>query len=351
MIGPPVIQTAPAGAIRVSEWNDGRSWDRFVEARADSTIMHRWAWREVLAGAYRLRSYSLAAEEADGLVGVLPLALIESRLLGRHLVSMPFMDYGGACATSPQAERALVDAAIALASTERAVLELRYAMERPLELPESLEKVTMVLELGGDEQELWRRLPSERRNRIRKGQRLGLTASVEGAEALPAFYSVLAANMRDLGSPVHSVGFFREILEHLEADARLLIVRSDAQPIGAALMLFHAGSISIPWVSSRRDAFAKCPNQVLYWEAMAFGIRHGFRTLDFGRSSKGSGTYEAKRQWGAEPVQLHWHYHPPRAKPPSEEVQRVDWMGRIWRRIPLRLANAIGPRIRRAIPN
>jgi lipid II:glycine glycyltransferase (peptidoglycan interpeptide bridge formation enzyme) len=128
-------------------------------------------------------------------------------------------------------------------------------------------------------------------------------------------------------------------------------VRSDGLPIGAAILLLHRGVISIPWVSSLRRSFDRCPNQILYWEAIRWGIEHGYRTLDFGRSSRDSGTFEAKRQWGSEPVQLHWHFYPETAPPPVTEAARFGTAAKMWRHLPLGLANAVGPRLRRSIAN
>ena len=338
--------------ISVSECANSMLWNRFVEEACDATIMHLWGWKPVIEQVYNHRTFYLAASEGDELRGVLPLALLKSPMLGSRLVSMPFMDYGGACTRGHQeAEHALVEAAQDLARAHGAGLVLRYLREPRLGLTRSLEKVTMFLDLGTSEEALWKRLPSERRNRIKKGQREGVTASIHGSDGLPEFYNVFAENMRDLGSPVHSTRFFREIFVHLGDRARIILVRLHGRTIGAGVMLIFNGMISIPWVSSLRVFFDKCPNQILYWEAMRFGVANHHRVLDFGRSSRDSGTFEAKRQWSAEPVQLYWHYYPENSGPPGEDVKRLAWAASLWRRLPLPIANAVGPWLRRAIPN
>src|SRR5256885_2986230 len=55
-------------------------------------------------------------------------------------------------------------------------------------------------------------------------------------------------------------------------------------------------ALPISWVSSLREAFALCPNFVLYWEVIRTGCRSGYRTLDLGRSFRNAGTFEFKRQ-------------------------------------------------------
>jgi FemAB-related protein (PEP-CTERM system-associated) len=339
--------------MTVLEWpGSGAEWDAIVDGLPDATVMHLWGWKAIVQNAYGHRTWYLAAYEGDEPRGVLPLTLVQSPLLGRALVSMPFMDYGGVAAGShDKAALALVEAALEIARGERATLVLRHFGPRELPLPCSTEKVTMLLELGPTKEAQWKRLPSERRNRIRKGTRSGLSAAVVGAEGLADFYAVFSANMRDLGSPVHSRSFFRQVLAQLADRCRIVLVQERDRAVGAGLMLLYRGMISIPWVSSLRESFEKCPNQVLYWEAMRWGIANGYRVLDLGRSSRDSGTFEAKRQWGATPVQLYWHYYPETAVPPGEEVKRLAWGVRLWQRLPLGVSNTIGPWFRRGIPN
>ena len=86
-------------------------------------------------------------------------------------------------------------------------------------------------------------------------------------------------------------------------------------------------------------------------EAIRYGAANGCQILDFGRCSKGSGTFEAKRQWGARVVQLHWYYYPETTRPPGGDVKRYAWFTNIWKRLPLPVANVVGPWLRPSIPN
>ncbi len=339
--------------MRVVEWHDGPAWDAYVRRQPDSTVMHLYGWKRAVERAYGHRTYFLAATEDGTIRGVLPLVLLSSRLAGRHLVSMPFMDYGGPCtgAADDDAVHALLDRAVAIAREEDAVLSLRCRGPRPVSLPVSLDQVTMLFDLGEDEDALWRRLSGERRNRIRKGHKLGLETAMHGLDGLDDFYRVWSTNMRDLGTPVHAIRFFREILTELGDHARVVLVRWRDEPIGAGLMLLYGDTVALPWISALRPHFAKAPNPVLYWDAMRFALARRYRVFDFGRSEVGSGTFEAKRQWGAEPEQLHWYYYPESAVPPHVSVGRHRWATRVWQRLPLPVANGIGPHLRRGLPN
>jgi FemAB-related protein (PEP-CTERM system-associated) len=332
-----------------------KSWDRFVESHPRATVGHLAAWRTIAADAYGHRSVGFLAREDGEVTGLLPLVLIRSRLFGRRLVSMPFLDYGGIVAEpGSAAEQALLEAALSHARAAGAS-SLGLRQFHPGGIPPTPgERVTMLLTLTSEDQ-VWRALPSERRNRVRKGERSGLTPHWGGAELLADFYRVFAANMRDLGSPVHSRGFFTAMLAALGPVARVLVVRAPTgRAVGAAVCLFFRESIMVPWVSSLREAFALCPNFVLYWEVIRAGCREGYRALDLGRSFRSAGTFEFKRQWGAQPVPLPWVFTDlGRRTAPSvdQDASRFRPAIDLWKRLPVPVATALGPWLRRQIPN
>jgi FemAB-related protein (PEP-CTERM system-associated) len=343
----------------VREDHAGKSWDRFVEQHPSATVAHLSAWGRIVATAYGHESVYLSVEDDGDVLGVLPLVLVDSAIFGRRLVSMPFLDYGGVLADFDAApgmvEQTLVDAAVAVARERRvAGLGLRQLHRVALPHPVTEDRVTMLLPLTSEDA-VWKALPSERRNRVRKGEKNGLAATWCGAEALDEFYRVFAVNMRDLGSPVHARGFFRAMLEELPGTARVLLVRDrDGRAVGAAVCLFFRDTIMVPWVSSLREAFSLCPNFVLYWEVIRHGCRNGYRMLDLGRSFKNAGTFEFKRQWGAAPHTLPWIFvdtKPGGAPPVDRDASRFGRLIEAWKRLPVPVANLVGPWIRGQVPN
>jgi FemAB-related protein (PEP-CTERM system-associated) len=334
-----------------------KSWNRFSEHHERGTVAHLVAWRDIVEEAYGHRTFGLVARDDHGdVVGVLPLILVRSRLFGRRLVSMPFLDYGGIVAEpGSKAEAALFTAALDLGRSVGAhSVGLRQYHEGGAPATTAGDRVTMLLPLTSED-EVWRALPSERRNRVRKGERNGLTTHWGGAELLPDFYGVFAENMRDLGSPVHSRRFFTAMVGALPDVARVLIVRDrGGRAVGSAVCLFFRDAIMVPWVSSRREAFALCPNFTLYWEVIRTGCREGYRTLDLGRSFRNAGTFEFKRQWGARPYTLPWVFVdlvPGAAPSVDRDASRFHRAIDLWKRLPLPLANAVGPWVRRQVPN
>lgn len=331
-------------------------WDAFVAGHPLATAAHVPAWGRIVREAYGHEPVYLTAREGGAIVGVLPLVFMTTRLFGRQLVSMPFLDYGGVLAEpGSEAERALADAALALGRQRRArSVGFRQLYPTGLPHPAGGDRVTMLLPIG-PEDAVWKALSSERRNRIRKGGKNGLHVQWGGAEALDDFHRVFAVNMRDLGSPVHARVFFASMLARLGEGARVLLIRDrDERVIGAAVCLFFRDSILVPWVSSLREAFALCPNFTLYWEVIRIGGEKGYRTVDLGRSHRGAGTFEFKRQWGAIPQPLPWIFVSAAAggpPPVDQDHGRFSAMIAAWKKLPVPVANLAGPWLRGQIPN
>jgi hypothetical protein len=106
------------------------------------------------------------------------------------------------------------------------------------------------------------------------------------------------------------------------------------------------------WASSLRAHNKIAPNMLLYWRFMEQCQSLGVRTFNFGRCTPESGTHKFKRQWGTRDETLWWYQSGPRreAGTPSPDRGPFSWGPRIWRRLPLALANRIGPAVVKYIP-
>lgn len=342
-----------AAAATVAVEHAPHQWSEYVVRQADATGYHEWAWRDVFERAFGCPPMYFAARRDGQIVGVLPTVLLDSWLFGRALVSLPFLNYGGVLADDDVAARALLDAAMAAAREHRCRhVELRHFRQRFVHLPCKRHKVTMMLTLP-PMPALWEGLDRKARNQVRKAQKSGLTYHEGGAELLDAFYAVFARNMRDLGTPVYSSRLFAEVLGAFPDRARIHVVSREATPVAAGLTFETRGTVEIPWASSVRDFNALCPNHLLYWNMLEGASARGCSMFDFGRSTPHEGTYKFKEQWGAQPVPLCWEYgmltggDMPNSSPTNPKFRLAIAM---WKKLPLTVANRIGPMIVKAIP-
>lgn len=332
-----------------------QAWDDYALRCGRARYVHCYGWARVIERTYGHRALYLWARAGERVRGILPLVLFRGPLGGRSLISLPFLDEGGVCADSPDVGTALWDAALQVGQRAGAAsIELRERDPSGLPLAPVGSKVTVVLQLAGTSDAMWKKLDGKVRNQVRKAVSSGLTTEWGGMEALDDFYAMFAENMRDLGSPVHGRRFFSTILEEFADSARLLLVRDGSRTVAGGVCVFFGDTVIVPWASSLRQWRSRCPGNLLYWEVIRSSCDKGLRWLDFGRSSPGSGTYQFKKQWGAVDRPLHWEHFSPEARGVSvvdPHDPRYSWMVRVWQRLPVSVATTIGPLVRKWVSN
>jgi FemAB-related protein (PEP-CTERM system-associated) len=330
-------------------------WDSYVESSPAATVCHPFLWQLVIGRAYGHRPFYLLARQNGRVRGILPLFLVKSRLFGKSLASMPFLDYGGVCADDEATGRLLLERAMELLGDHGAdYLEIRQSVSPAGGGLLRLDKVSMKLNLSPGIEAVWRSFPTKIRNHVRKAEKSGLRAYVGGGEWLDDFYPVFAANMRDLGSPVHHRSFFTRMFEEFGSQARLIVARDGQRTVGGLVCLFFKDTATVFWASSLREYFSRCPNNLLYWQALQYAFGRGCTRFDFGRSSIGSGTYDFKRQWGAEPTQIYWQVLSKDGRQDvalSSNESKYDVMREVWKHLPVSITTWLGPPIRKYITN
>ena len=281
---------------------------------------------------------------------------MKSRLFGKFLVSLPYLNSSGIVADSPDAETALVDRAVEFADElDVRYLELRH--ERPVQHDKLqlavTDKVHMRLQLPATSDELWDSLKSKLRSQIRKPLKNdSLTVHWGRHELLGEFYSIFCRNMRDLGTPPFSRKLFAAMLDEFPREAELCCVRLDGKTIASGLLVHGPGVTEVPSASSLREFNSTSANMLLYWNLLSRAIDRGQGVFDFGRSSKDSGTWRFKAQWGATESPAVWQHYVREgaATDMRPNSGKFDLMIRTWQKLPVWLTKIAGPSIVRGIP-
>ena len=326
---------------------DRDNWMSFVSSRPEACLYHDYRWKDVLEESFGHKPSYLMARDAGKTIGVLPLIFMDSRIMSPAFISLPFLNYGGMLARDGEAALSLLERAKGLVREKKAsYLEMRNTVKVDASLATREHKVTMTLALLGDAGSQWNGLDPKVRNQIRKAERSGLRAVHGKGELLDSFYRIFSRNMRDLGTPVPGKAFFLNILKYFPEEAGIFVVDLGGKPIGAGFTLSHKGTIEIPWASSLREYNKLCTNEFMYWEIIKFAVSKKMKIFDFGRCTKDSGTYRFKRQWEPQVKQLYWQYW---AQDEALLPQEAPHKGRfafqvgLWKRLPLFLANRLGP--------
>ncbi|WP_116364737.1 FemAB family XrtA/PEP-CTERM system-associated protein [Parahaliea mediterranea] len=332
--------------VRQATAADAARWNAFVLDHAAATFCHRFEWAPVLEQAFGHRPRPLLAEQDGEVVGILPLAEVKSRLFGHSLSSLPFCVYGGVVATNAQADHALRQAACDLAEQLQVdALELRSTRAGNSGWPSKDLYYTFRRELSRDHDSNLKAIPNRQRAMIRKG--IGAGLSSEQTTSTKRLYRVYAESVRNLGTPVFARRYLDVLRQTFGDDCRMLMIREGGEDVAGVLSFYHRGEV-LPYyggsVARARDI--KGCNHFMYWELMRRSVDEGVLGFDFGRSKIDTGPFSFKKNWGFEPQPLPYEYHLVRAAAMpnlSPANPRYRLLINTWRRLPLPIANRIGP--------
>lgn len=337
----------PDVSVRAFETADRARWDAYVMAHPEATFFHRAGWQRVIEDAFGHRTHFLLAQRAGDLVGVLPLAEINSRLFGHSLGALPFCAYGGIVADDDAAYRALDAAAQALArKLDVGALEYRNQSPRHADWPTKDLYVTFKKAIAPEVEANMNAIPRKQRAMVRKGIKAGLSGEIDADTT--RFFEAYSTSVHRLGTPVFSRKFFRLLKDEFGDDCEVLTITLDGQVISSVLSFYFRDQV-LPYYGGGVDAArAVAGNDFMYWDLMRRACERGLKVFDFGRSKRGTGSFDFKKNWGFEPTPLHYEYFLVR----DTEVPEVNPLNpkyrlfiQAWKKMPLALANVIGPHI------
>lgn len=361
----------------------------FIEQRAEATAFHSLNWCRAVERATRHAFHPLIARNAAGaIIGYLPLHHVRSWLFGDALVSTGFAVEGGILADDEAVVTALADAAIALATRlkvrsielrggpmpagwtvdettnvafakalepdraaqlasmpKRHRAEVRKSMERQFEFlsdNDSAARQKMLLDI-----------PRKHRAEVRKGLELSVQAAI-GSGEVPrrVHYMIYAESVRNLGTPVFPRRLFDEVLDAFGDKADTLTIFKHNRPVSSVLTLYWRGTALPYWGGGTSDARRLRANERLYFELMDHARSRGMTHFDFGRSKAGSGPAAWKHNWGFEARPLRyakWQAAGQPVRDASAQSPRYAQMVALWKKLPLWLANWLGPIIARQL--
>lgn len=328
------------------------AWDAFVEAHPQGTFFHRAAWCDAIRQAFGHRTHYIVAEQDGAIAGILPLAHIRSILFGNALVSIPFCVYGGPLAADAASAHALTrHAELLMTKAGARAVEFRYRERTEIDWIERSELyVTFRKSISGSDDANMKAIPRKQRAMVRKGIQNGLTSLVNhDARTLHRIY---AESVRNLGTPVFSRRYFRILLDAFRGFSDVITILDQGNPIASVLNFYHRDEVLPYYGGGTEQARKRAGNDFMYWEVMRHAAARGFRLFDFGRSKLGTGAYSFKHNWGFEPAPLYYRFHlkPGEAIPDHNPLNpKYRMFIAAWQRLPLPIANTIGPHIVRGL--
>ena len=327
-------------------------WDEFVLACPQASFFHRAGWQKVVQSVFSHPTYFLYAEQAGQIVGVLPLAQVKSFLFGHSLVGLPFVAYGGVAASQPEAAEALEAEAQKIAlSLGVEHLELRNVARRHDDWPLQDLYVTFRKPILPDQETNMLAIPRKQRAMVRKGIKNNLRSEID--PGVDRFFALFADNVHRHGTPAMPKRWFQALRDEFGDDCEVLtVVSPDGKPLSSVMSFYFRDEVLAYYGGDDEAARDLAANDFKYWELMRRACDRGLQIFDYGRSKVGTGPYAFKKNWGFEPTPLHYEYRLykrdaiPQNNPNNKKYKL---MIETWRRMPIGLANWLGPFIVRSL--
>ncbi len=347
--------------LKIREDVDSDAWDRYVRQNRESEYTHLFNWSRVIEEVYGHKPFYLAATGPGStnrpeICGILPLFRFKTFLNAPRIVSVPFFDAAGILAKDVLTREFLFKKGLNSFSPKTiSSIELRQGnvpdmkdfklMGRSPEIFSG--KVGLQLHLSGSQNSVFHQFKSKLRSQIKKSEKSGLSWKIGKKELIDPFYRVFSRNMRDLGSPVHAKKFFETVFDHFYQESFLCVVFYKTRPVASSFMFRFKNRLANPWASSLRECRYLNANLYLYWQMIRFACNMGIEIFDMGRSSRNASTYRFKNQFGPVEKPLYWYAW---SFPGKRGFQREETLSiGLWKKMPLGIANLIGPLVRRSI--
>jgi FemAB-related protein (PEP-CTERM system-associated) len=340
----PLVQLLGNGA------EERARWDAFVQSCPQATFFHRAGWQRVIEQSFGHKTWFFYVEQAGEITGVLPLAQIKSQLFGHSLVALPFCVYGGVAATTPEAP-ALLDAAAEELAAALGVghLEYRNFAATHEGNPKWQGKelyVTFRKAISADDEENMNAIPRKQRAMVRKGIKCNLVGEVD--DDIERFFTAYSNSVHRLGTPVFSKKYFRQLKQEFADDCEIRVIVQDGQLVAAVMSFFFRDEVLPYYGGGMPLARDVAGNDFMYWDLMQSAAAKGYRVFDFGRSKQGTGAYDFKKNWGftAQPLPYQYQLFVSQQLPDVNPLNpKYQLFIKLWRKLPLPLANLLGPHI------
>ena len=321
-------------------------WDAFVLACPQATFFHRAGWQGVIGQVFKHPTYFLYAETDGQISGVLPLAQVKSLLFGHALVSLPFVAYGGVASSDDAAAAALEAEAQKIAQTLGVEhLELRHIERRHDDWPLQDLYVTFRKQILPDDEANMLAIPRKQRAMVRKGIKNDLRSEID--PGVERFFALFAENVHRHGTPAMPKRWFQALRDTFGDDCEVLtVVGLGGRPLSSVMSFYFRGEVLAYYAGDDESARHLAANDFKYWELMRRACARGCTVFDYGRSKVGTGQFAFKKNWGFEPTPLHYEYRLyKRDAVPQNNPNNPKYKLMIegWRRLPIGVANWLGP--------
>lgn len=245
-------------------------------------------------------------QEQDEIKALLPAFIIDSRLTGRRLVSLPFSDFCEPLfSSSDDIEQIKKEIFTYSKNKNLSYVEFRSSETKfPFDTQQYRTDLRHILYLNTDEDELLKSFSENNRRNIKKAAKQNVKANIYNSlEGLNTFYDMFCVTRKKHGLPPQPYSFFNNILELIiKPGAGDIILAKHYDKYIAGAMYFKFGKkVLYKFGASYPEHNALRANNAVMWFAIKKYLAEKYEEFDFGRTETfHEGLRKFKLGWNTE---------------------------------------------------
>lgn len=301
-------------------------WKAFVASHPDASVFHQVEWLEALKSCYGYMPTALTlTPPGSPLENGLVYCLVQSKLTGTRIVSLPFSDHCEPLVTTPGELRRF--AAHLTESVEKngwKYFELRPMLHTPddtNDLGVSQNYYLHRLDLIPSEELLFKRFHKDCiQRKIRRAERVLRCEEGTSESLLQAFYKLTIGTRRRQGVPPQPLQWFRSLIASMGENAQIWVAFKGETPVSSILTLTTRKTLVYKYGCSDSRFNNLGGTSLLFWNAIQRSRAAGIEELDMGRSDiANNGLVAFKEHWGAQRSCVKYWRYPHRAASSNPE--------------------------------
>jgi len=299
---------------------DHNKWSHFIENHPGGSIFQTPEFFQVYQGTKRYEPYFLAAvDESDQIQALLLAVFIKEfggpfgRMSSRSIIQgAPLFldtDEGKNALRFLITEYDKTAKRKALYSQIRNLTDVTKSQSIFQEFGYTYEEhLNYILNLDKSEDELFAALSKERRYGVRKCLKTGISiVEIRGVDGIERAYPLLEQTYGNARLPLADVSLFESAIRLLGPKnmIRIFLVEKDGVPASTIMLLIYKGVIYDWYAGASEEHLSLCPNDLITWHAIKYGLELKASLFDFGGAGKPGEQYgvrEFKKQFGGRMV-------------------------------------------------
>lgn len=160
------------------------------------------------------------------------------------------------------------------------------------------EHLNFLINLERGEEYLWSNLDSSKRRAIKKAVNEKLEVRIlSDISGIRESYNILKSFYREIKIPLPDKSFFESIFRFLYPKNMVKVFAAYylTEIVGVLYIYAYKERLFVEYTTSLVEYHNKRPNEILYWEALKWGCRNGYKIFDFGGAGRPDKEYGVRK--------------------------------------------------------